>query len=102
MVADIGSRVNLADAAGPQFFLIEESDARRWLIQTRYTPNSYKNTHGHALVIAGSRGFTAAAALCGNAAMRAGAGLVTVATPASAQGSGADQGSADTFTADLA
>jgi len=37
------------------------------------------------LVIAGSRGFTGAAALCGNAAMRSGAGLVTIGTPVSAQ-----------------
>ena len=65
--------------------LTEAEDARRWLIKTRYLPGSYKNTHGHALIIAGSRGFTGAAALCGNAAMRAGAGLVTVATPVSAQ-----------------
>ena len=54
-------------------------------MSTRYAPDSYKNAHGHVLVIAGSRGYTGAAVLCGNAAMRSGAGLVTVATPASAQ-----------------
>ena len=71
----------------PNVFVTEENDARQWLIETRYTPNSFKNTHGHVLVIAGSRGFTGAAVLCGNAAMRSGAGLVTIATPASAQSS---------------
>ncbi|HYR75608.1 MAG TPA: NAD(P)H-hydrate dehydratase [Pyrinomonadaceae bacterium] len=101
-VADIGSPAELVDAAGSQLFLIEVSDARRWLIQTRYAPNSYKNTHGHALVIAGSRGFTGAAALCGNAAMRAGAGLVTVATPASSQGLVAVQVMPEIMTAELA
>jgi NAD(P)H-hydrate epimerase len=85
VVAEVGSPRELLDEANSDLFLIEENDARRWLIETRYTPESYKNTHGHALIIAGSRGFTGAAALCGNAAMRAGAGLVTVATPASAQ-----------------
>src|SRR6185369_175854 len=60
-------------------------DARAWLVSTRYTPDSYKNTHGHVLIAAGSRGYSGAAALCGNAAMRSGAGLVTIATPASAQ-----------------
>src|ERR1041384_1961647 len=85
IVAEIGSPRELLDEANSDLFLTEEDDARRWLIETRYTPESYKNTHGHALIIAGSRGFTGAAALCGNAAMRAGAGLVTVATPASAQ-----------------
>src|SRR5712691_13214362 len=85
IVADIGSPVELIEEAKSQLFVTEESDARRWLIQTRYSPESYKTTHGHALIVAGSRGFTGAAALCGNAAMRAGAGLVTVATPASSQ-----------------
>jgi NAD(P)H-hydrate epimerase len=84
-VADIGSPHELIDETRSQLFVTEAVDARRWLIQTRYTPSSYKNTHGHALVLAGSRGFTGAAALCGNAAMKAGAGLVTVATPVSAQ-----------------
>lgn len=85
IVADIGSPAALVAEAKTNLFLTEEADARRWLIQTRYTPDSYKNTHGHALIVAGSRGFTGAAVLCANAAMRAGAGLVTVATPASAQ-----------------
>jgi len=84
-VADIGSPSELIAEVGSQTMLTEAVDARRWLIKTRYLPGFYKNTHGHALIIAGSRGFTGAAALCGNAAMRAGAGLVTVATPVSAQ-----------------
>jgi NAD(P)H-hydrate epimerase len=85
VVASIGSPAALIDATNPNLFVTEEDDVRRWLISTRYTPDSFKNTHGHVLVIAGSRGYTGAAVLCGNAAMRSGAGLVTVATPASAQ-----------------
>lgn len=84
VVADIGSPPALLDAAPSKLFLTEASDARAWLEATRYAPDSYKNTHGHALVIAGSRGMTGAAALCANAAMTTGAGLVTVATAASA------------------
>jgi ADP-dependent NAD(P)H-hydrate dehydratase / NAD(P)H-hydrate epimerase len=102
IVANIGSPAELIDAAESRLFLSDESDARRWLIQTRYTPGSYKNSHGHALVIAGSRGFTGAAALCGNAAMCAGAGLVTVATPASAQPLVATQVMPEIMTAALA
>jgi NAD(P)H-hydrate epimerase len=83
-------------------YLTEEADARRWLVETRYTPNSYKNTHGHAIIVAGARGFTGAAALCANAAMRAGAGLVTVATPASAQPLVATQVMAEVMTTALA
>ncbi len=102
VVADIGSPVELIAEANANLFLTEEGDARRWLIETRYTPDSYKNTHGHAVVVAGSRGFTGAAALCANAAMRAGAGLVTVATPASAQSLVASQVMAEVMTTALA
>jgi NAD(P)H-hydrate epimerase len=45
--------------------------------------SGHKGTYGHVLVVAGSRGKTGAAALAGMAALRAGAGLVTVATPES-------------------
>ncbi len=85
IVADIGSPAELIAESQTQLFLTTADDARRWLVKTRYAPGSYKNTHGHALVIAGSRGFTGAGVLCGNAAMRSGAGLVTIATPVSAQ-----------------
>lgn len=83
-IADIGTPPALLEATHTDLFLTEARDARRWLVKTRYQPGSYKNTHGHALLIAGSRGMTGAAVLCANAAMRAGAGLVTVATPESA------------------
>jgi NAD(P)H-hydrate epimerase len=84
LIADINSPSLLLDAADSHLFLTEADDARAWLEQTRYQPGSYKNSHGHALIIAGSRRMSGAAVLCGNAAMRAGAGLVTVATPVSA------------------
>ncbi|HLO01405.1 MAG TPA: NAD(P)H-hydrate dehydratase [Pyrinomonadaceae bacterium] len=85
IVANIGSPATLIEGAKPQLFVTEEADAREWLVSTRYAPDSFKNIHGHALVIAGSRGYAGAAVLCGEAAMRSGAGLVTIATPASAQ-----------------
>jgi NAD(P)H-hydrate epimerase len=84
VVADIGSPRALFDEARSQLFLVEAEDARGWLKKTRYTPESYKNTHGHALVVAGSRGMTGAAVLAAGAAMSAGAGLVTLAAPESA------------------
>jgi ADP-dependent NAD(P)H-hydrate dehydratase / NAD(P)H-hydrate epimerase len=85
IVADIGSPASLIAAMKPWLFLVEAADVQQWLVSTRYTPESYKNSHGHVLIAAGSRGYSGAAALCGNAAMRSGAGLVTVATPSSAQ-----------------
>lgn len=81
VVADIGSPQVLIEAAPSSLFLAEAEDARAWLRLTRYTPDSYKNTHGHALVVAGSRGMTGAAVLCADAAMASGAGLVTLAAP---------------------
>jgi hydroxyethylthiazole kinase-like uncharacterized protein yjeF len=47
-------------------------------------PSGHKGTYGHVLVVAGSRGKTGAAAMAGMAALRAGAGLVTVASAESA------------------
>ena len=84
LLASVHQPIWLIELAS-DLFVTEATDARGWLISTRYTPDSFKNTHGHVLVIAGSRGYTGAAALCGNAAMRAGAGLTTIGTPASAQ-----------------
>lgn len=46
-------------------------------------PDGHKGTFGSVLVIAGSPGFTGAAAMAGESALRAGAGLCTVAVPSS-------------------
>lgn len=43
--------------------------------------DSHKGTYGHALVVAGSRNYAGAASLASQAAVRAGAGLVTLASP---------------------
>ncbi len=45
-------------------------------------PGGHKGTYGHVLVVAGSPNKKGAAAMCGLAALRAGAGLVTVASRA--------------------
>ena len=47
--------------------------------------NSHKGDYGRLLIAAGSRGMTGAALIAARAALRAGAGLVTLACPASEQ-----------------
>ena len=86
-VANIGSPCNLISATASQTFLAEADDAARWLSQTEFTTNSYKNKRGHALLIAGAANYSGAAVLCGNAASRSGVGVVTIATPESSRAS---------------
>jgi hydroxyethylthiazole kinase-like uncharacterized protein yjeF len=87
VVADIGSPQELIDASASKTFLYEKCDALAWLEKTEFTNDSYKNKRGHALLVAGSNKYAGAAVLAGNAAIVSGVGLVTLATPASAQNS---------------
>lgn len=82
VVVDIG--VPAAETArGITTFLLEETDVAR--LVPRRARAAHKGTYGHLLIVAGSLGKTGAAALAAHAALRSGAGLVTVATPASQQ-----------------
>src|SRR5262249_22139912 len=51
----------------------------------RRRASGHKGSHGHLLVVAGSRGKSGAAILAGRAALRGGAGLVTIACPGAVQ-----------------
>lgn len=77
VVAEIGIHPGAVEEVQPQTELLEEGDIR-WLVPSR-EPDTHKGTYGHLLVIAGSRGKTGAAILACRAAMRVGAGLVTLA-----------------------
>ena len=84
-VANIGSPCDLVNQAESQTYLAEADDVAAWLSQTAFTSDSYKNKRGHALFIAGAADYSGAAVLCGNAAIRSGVGLVTIATPESSR-----------------
>jgi len=81
-VVDIGiPAAEVARAAGA--FVLEDRDIRHHF--PKRAVDAHKGAYGHLLVVAGSAGKTGAAALAGRAALRSGAGLVTIATAASQQ-----------------
>lgn len=80
VVSAIGSRAELYSDV---WLSVVEPAMFRELLAPR-APSGHKGTYGHVLVVAGSRGKTGAAAMTGLAALRAGAGLVTVASAESA------------------
>ncbi len=80
-VVDIGIPPAYVDAIESRTLLLTSDNAFQSLPER--APSSHKGTFGHAGIIAGSVGKTGAAVLAARAALRVGAGLVTVATPSS-------------------
>ncbi len=86
VVVDIGVPASLAAQLGPLRHLvgmIEPRDLGAWT--SARAPGVHKNAAGHVLVVGGSEGRVGAPQLAARGAMRAGAGLATIATwPAAA------------------
>lgn len=80
-VVDIGIPSAYVDAIESRTLLLTSDSAFQSLPER--VPSAHKGIFGHAGIIAGSVGKTGAAALAARAALRIGAGLVTVATPSS-------------------
>jgi ADP-dependent NAD(P)H-hydrate dehydratase / NAD(P)H-hydrate epimerase len=86
VIASIGTpNWLIEEESGSNLHLVEEKLVAEWLQASRRHADAHKGSVGDVLLIAGSRGKTGAAALSSEAILRAGAGLVTVATARSAQ-----------------
>ncbi len=77
VVGDIGIPEAYDEEEG--FWVLEKSDLSRFL--PKRLRASHKGSYGRVLLFVGSRGMAGAAALAAKAALRTGAGLVTVACP---------------------
>jgi hydroxyethylthiazole kinase-like uncharacterized protein yjeF len=80
-VVDIGIPMQAVEAEGMQVSLLDKHAVRKMLPVRQ--PDAHKGSQGHLLVVAGSLGKSGAAVLASHAALRAGAGLVTLAVPSS-------------------
>lgn len=86
---ELAGEVTVADISLPRALLDEETrstwitaaEAARWWPARE--ADSHKGDSGRVFIVAGSPGLTGAAAMCCEAALRAGAGLVTLGAPAS-------------------
>jgi len=83
-VVDVAYPPALLEGVEPLARVPERAGIARWLPARR--PDGHKGTFGRVLVVAGSVGMTGAAILCCRGALRAGAGLVTLAAPGSLDG----------------
>jgi hydroxyethylthiazole kinase-like uncharacterized protein yjeF len=85
--------IAIAPIGSPEKLITVNSHLRQDIIASRDAqaisiprqPDAHKGIFGHVLVIGGSVGKSGAAVMAGMAALRVGAGLVTVATPKSVQ-----------------
>jgi NAD(P)H-hydrate epimerase len=83
VVADLGVPPSLVEAVdGERLYLLTAEEVAALLPPPR-RPTEHKGSFGHVLLVAGGPGGGGAAVLAARAAGRTGAGLVTVATPAS-------------------
>ncbi|MGI9402296.1 MAG: NAD(P)H-hydrate epimerase, partial [Rhizobiaceae bacterium] len=87
-VADIGIGSEVLDEIKPQF---SENQPGLWYWQLpKYRSDGHKYSRGHALIVSGGQSRTGAARLAAEAALRSGAGLVTLASPPEALATNAD------------
>jgi ADP-dependent NAD(P)H-hydrate dehydratase / NAD(P)H-hydrate epimerase len=77
-VADIGVPAGVMNTQAVRAGLVELDDVEVWLPHPGAM--DHKGSRGHVLIVGGMPGMRGAGRLCANAALRSGAGLVTLAT----------------------
>lgn len=100
--AAIGSPEELLDGCGSQLTLVTPEAVAEWLAESARRPDAHKGSVGRVLVVAGSSGKSGAAAMAGDAALRGGAGLVSIATPSVVEGLVASRAMVETMTEPVA
>lgn len=80
-VIDIGIPESISASVASEYDVPCEADVMA--LMGRRARRSHKGTYGHVLIIGGSPGFSGAVAMAAQAALRSGAGLVSVLTPES-------------------
>ncbi len=78
-VVDIGIPSALVDKIEPEVEFISATDVRPLI--TRRARDAHKGGFGHVLIFGGATGYAGAVSLAARAAVRSGAGLVSVVTP---------------------
>ena len=78
-ILDIGIHPKTIAETDSNFYYLEKTDVQ--LILKPRSMFSHKGTFGHAFIVAGSKGMAGASVLSSKAALRSGAGLVTVHGP---------------------
>ena len=81
ITADIGMPTKLIESVEAEAELLDASVVNRYF--KPFPPDAHKGNFGRVFIIAGSVGMTGAAALSATAAVRSGAGLVTIGIPES-------------------
>ncbi|MBN1223890.1 MAG: NAD(P)H-hydrate dehydratase [Candidatus Aminicenantes bacterium] len=81
VIADIGLPPALLSDSGLKLELVEKEDIKVYFKPRKR--NGHKGSYGHLFILSGSTGKTGASIMAGKAALKMGAGLVTVGTPQS-------------------
>lgn len=80
-ILDIGIPTTLSQTVAPLFVAINEKFCATTLHNSPRKNDSHKGSHGHILIIGGTKGMAGAALLTGKASLKMGSGLTTLAVP---------------------